>query len=201
MPRAEPRKRLPSADRRRQILDMAAQLFVARGFEAVTMGDIAAALETSRPTIYTYFTSTESLLDALLDERLQTLLERVDPLLAALNPSLHDQAPTHALEAIFRLLLSERETMALLHSGGGPTVQTRRHGFLNALGQRITLNPELRVTANRTLLLIITTLLESLAYRAMISEPVELDRLATDVALFIRAGTQGVLNHHEGHDA
>ena len=46
-------RRLSAPERRQQILDMAASLFVERGFESVTVADLAHELQTSRPTIYT----------------------------------------------------------------------------------------------------------------------------------------------------
>ena len=49
-------------------MQAAALLFVERGFEGVSMADIAQALGVSRPTVYTYFPSPESILDALLAE-------------------------------------------------------------------------------------------------------------------------------------
>ena len=74
-------RRLSAPERRQQILDMAASLFVERGFESVTVADLAHELQTSRPTIYSYFPSTEAILDELLGQRLSALLSRLDPLL------------------------------------------------------------------------------------------------------------------------
>ena len=50
----EPRRRLSAEVRREQILEVASQLFIERGFENVKMADIAEHLQTSRPNIYTY---------------------------------------------------------------------------------------------------------------------------------------------------
>ena len=193
---AEPRKRLPSADRRQQILRVAAELFVERGFEAVTMGDISAALGISRPTIYSYFPSTETLLDALLDERLHHLLGRLTPLLRSLRPPPNND-PVGPLADIFRLLLTERETLALLHSGGGPTVRARRHAFLGGLGAHLELHPDLPVRRDPDLLLIVTTLLESVAHRAATDPEIDARNLATTVARFVRGGAQEVAQRGE----
>lgn len=70
-------RRLSAENRREQILRSAEALFVERGFEGVSMADIALALGTSRPTVYTYFPSTEAILDALLAERLEQFPERI----------------------------------------------------------------------------------------------------------------------------
>lgn len=181
----EPRKRLSSADRRQQILTVGTQLFVERGYEAVTMGDIAAALGVSRPTIYSYFTSTEAVLDALLTERLDDLLGRLEPLLAG---SSAQSGQPNLIETVFCFLLEERETLALLHSGGGPSFRARRHAFLNALGTRIPLNPDLHVRRNPALLLILTTLLDSLAFRAATDPDIDREEVIHTLNAFVRCG-------------
>ncbi|EYB69282.1 TetR family transcriptional regulator [Deinococcus phoenicis] len=183
------RKRLPSADRRQQILDVSARLFVERGYEAVTMGEIARALGVSRPTIYSYFTSTEAVLDVLLQERLHDLLGRLEPLLsgARMRPAPGAEPPS-LIAAVFRFLLGECDTLALLHSGGGPTFQARRSAFLNDLGARLQLNPALQIRRNPALLLIVTTLLDSLAFRAATDPGVDTEQLVRSLDAFVRGG-------------
>lgn len=190
------RKRLPSADRRRQILEAGARLFVERGYEAVTMGDIAASLGISRPAIYSYFTSPESILDALLDERLHALLARLEPVLAAFRPGPDGgPAPAGGIETLFRLLLGECDTLALLHSGSGPGFRARRHAFLDEFGARLSLDPDLPVRRHAHLLLVVTTLLDGLAHRAATDPDVDPEHLARIVALFVRGGAREVAEH------
>lgn len=189
MPVPEHRRRLPSADRRQQILEVSARLFVERGYEAVTMGDIAAALGVSRPTIYSYFTSTEAVLDELLAGRLHDLLRRLEPLLRGLKPRPSpDTDQPHPIETVFQFLLEERETLALLHSGGGPTFRERRHAFLDQLGVRLQLDPDLHVRRNPALLLILTTLLDGLAFRAIADPRVDTAQLFRGLGAFVRGG-------------
>jgi AcrR family transcriptional regulator len=52
--------------RREQILDQAAKLFADRGFRAVTMDDIGAAVGISGPGVYRHFPGKEALLGAAL---------------------------------------------------------------------------------------------------------------------------------------
>ncbi|MEW6420999.1 MAG: helix-turn-helix domain-containing protein [Deinococcota bacterium] len=181
----EHRKRLPSADRRQQILDASAVLFIERGYEAVTMGDIAGTLGVSRPTIYSYFTSTEAILDALLTQRLDALLSRLEPLLGGLSAG---TGQPNLIETVFCFLLGEHETLALLHSGGGPIFRARRHAFLKELGTRLQLNPGLRVRLSPALLLILTTLLDSLAFRATTDPDVDREELIRALNAFVRGG-------------
>ncbi|MBB6099359.1 AcrR family transcriptional regulator [Deinobacterium chartae] len=195
MPPTDPRKRLPSADRRQQILEASARLFVERGFEAVTVGDIAITLGISRPTVYSYFPSTESILDALLDARLHTLLNRLEPLLASQPKLPPGSAAPNLIAPVFRFLLEERDTLTLLHSGGGPVFRARQHDFLREVARRLPLDPALPAHDHPHLLLIITTLLDSLAYRAANDPAIHPAELAHALSSFVRGGVRELLEH------
>ncbi len=51
--------------KRRQILEGARQVFLARGFEGASMGEIARAAGVSKGTLYVYFESKDDLFKAL----------------------------------------------------------------------------------------------------------------------------------------
>lgn len=192
MTEPESRRRLPSADRRQQILEVAARLFVQRGFEAVSMADLAAALGVSRPTVYSYFGSTLAVLEALLAERLQALWKHLAPLLAGARP--HAQF----FGTLFHFLLGERDTLSLLHCGGGPSFQARRQAFLAELGARIEPERQPGLSGLPDLLLIVTSLLDSLAFRAVSAEalegaPLDTERLAASLDTFVRGGVAALL--------
>ena len=55
-------------DTRRRLLAAARALFRARGVEDVSIGEIAAAADSSRATVYLYFSGKPPLLEALLEE-------------------------------------------------------------------------------------------------------------------------------------
>jgi AcrR family transcriptional regulator len=65
--RSRPRKRVikPPETRRAELLAAATRLFEERGFEAVTVADIAAAAGVAKGTFYLYFDSKEGLLDSI----------------------------------------------------------------------------------------------------------------------------------------
>lgn len=126
-----PPRRLSAEHRREQILQAAAELFVERGFEAVGMVEIAKALGTSRPTIYTYFSSTEQMLSELLTERLNQLPESIFPYLD------YPLTEKGRLRALFLALLREKELILLLGSGGGPLFRAQREAFFSALEGRL----------------------------------------------------------------
>ncbi len=68
------RKRIETAAR---ITDEALKLFVQRGFDAVTLDDIAAAAGISRRTVFHYFESKEELAFAWLDESTSAIVAAV----------------------------------------------------------------------------------------------------------------------------
>ncbi|MBO0610265.1 TetR/AcrR family transcriptional regulator [Myceligenerans salitolerans] len=69
--------------RRRQILDTAADLFAARGFHGVSVGDIGAAVGISGPALYKHFSGKEDILGQCLLHASERLLEGARALTAA----------------------------------------------------------------------------------------------------------------------
>lgn len=188
------RRRLPSADRRQQILDGGETLFTTRGFEAVSMGELASYLGVSRPTIYAYFTSTEAILTALLDARLAEFETRLAPFLANLRASTPSARPFGEL---FLLLVNEGALLTLLQSGGGPVFAQRRQAVLTELERRLETHfpPPQGVSRQPFLLACISQLLQGMATNAVNTRlsPAEIKQLAATLDRFVNAGLQGVL--------
>jgi len=69
-------KRMAPEDRRSQILDAAVQLIVASGHSGVSLEQVAAAAQISKPLIYKYFPKREDLLKALLEREFADLRGR-----------------------------------------------------------------------------------------------------------------------------
>jgi AcrR family transcriptional regulator len=75
---ARPRgTRLPRLARRRQLLDAAMEVFVARGYHAAAMDEIAERAGVSKPVLYQHFPGKQELYLALLDESVEQLVEAV----------------------------------------------------------------------------------------------------------------------------
>ncbi|MFK7603192.1 TetR/AcrR family transcriptional regulator [Deinococcus sp. SM5_A1] len=183
-----PARRLSAENRREQILEAASALFIERGFEAVGMNDIARELQTSRPTVYGYFTSTEDMLRALLAERLPAMWERLRPLLPTSG-----EFRAGTFSALFLALLHERELLLLLHSGGGPIFREQRADFLRQLQEWTT--PYRRAEARQPQTLhLITLLLEAAAVEAVRGEQSEAEAQAQGqiIGQFIAGGVAGL---------
>lgn len=78
-------------EKHRQILDGALQVFTARGFDAASMNDIAAAANVSKGTLYVYFEDKEHLFVALIQREREVQKRGA---IAALND---DSDPARAL--------------------------------------------------------------------------------------------------------
>jgi AcrR family transcriptional regulator len=72
--------------KRRQILEGARSIFLAQGFDAASMGDIAHAAKVSKGTLYVYFDSKEDLFQTIVQEECEAQAEQV----FALDSSDHD---------------------------------------------------------------------------------------------------------------
>lgn len=73
----QPRRRLPAARRRRQLIDVALETFARNGLEATTMDDIASAAGVTKPLLYQHFRSKRALFLELLGDVAQELLEEI----------------------------------------------------------------------------------------------------------------------------
>lgn len=98
--------------KRRQILEGARQVFLARGFDGASMGEIAKVAGVSKGTLYVYFDSKESLFAALTLEEKQGLAEVLFRLNAE-NPDV-------------RAVLSELGHTYLRHMGGAEHISSIR---------------------------------------------------------------------------
>jgi AcrR family transcriptional regulator len=83
-PDARPRgTRLPRMARRRQLLGAAQEVFVAQGYHAAAMDEIAERAGVSKPVLYQHFPGKLELYLALLDEHAEGLVQRVREALAS----------------------------------------------------------------------------------------------------------------------
>jgi AcrR family transcriptional regulator len=74
--------RLPRQERRTQLLDSALGVFVAQGYHAAAMDDIAERAGVSKPVLYQHFPGKRELYLALLEQQVDELADRVGQAMA-----------------------------------------------------------------------------------------------------------------------
>lgn len=102
------------AERERQIVRIAEEVFATRGYQAASMDDIAARVGLSKPMLYEYFGSKEGLLLACLERAKRELLESTAA--AATNASDPVQLLNDCLLAFFRFSDDHKQAWALLRN-------------------------------------------------------------------------------------
>jgi AcrR family transcriptional regulator len=107
--------RLPAAERRRQLLDSALEVFATRGFHGASMNDVAEAAGVTKPVLYQHFDSKRNLFVELLEDVGSTL----GTLIAEATASV--EAPREKVErgfaAYFRWIDANRAAFSLLFRG------------------------------------------------------------------------------------
>lgn len=92
--------RLPAAERREQLLDVALHVFAEHGYHDTSMNDVAEAAGVTKPVLYQHFDSKKALYQELVDQ-LGAQLEQA--LLAAVEQA---SGPRQQVEAGFRAYFS-----------------------------------------------------------------------------------------------
>ena len=94
------------AQRREQLIGIARELFGARGYDAVSIEEIASAAEVSKPVVYEHFGGKEGLYQLIVDREVTQLSEMLS---SQMRPGLH---PRDMLERIVLSLLDYIESNA-----------------------------------------------------------------------------------------
>lgn len=104
--------RLPRKQRRTQLLAAARQVFVASGYHAAAMDDIAEQAGVSKPVLYQHFPGKLELYLALLEEQAVELVERVR---AAMTSTSDNRLRVHnAMAAYFDFVDADGEAFRLI---------------------------------------------------------------------------------------
>ena len=104
--------RLPRRERRVQLLDAALEVFVAQGYHAAAMDDIAERAGVSKPVLYQHFPGKLELYLALLDSACDAVIDHCRQALA----STHDNKTrvAAAMAAFYAYVASERGAFRLV---------------------------------------------------------------------------------------
>jgi AcrR family transcriptional regulator len=104
--------RLPRSARRKQLLAAAQQVFVAQGYHAAAMDDIAERAGVSKPVLYQHFPGKLELYLALLDTHCDALVDRVRRAMAATTDN--KERVRGAMQAYFDFVDHESEAFRLV---------------------------------------------------------------------------------------
>jgi AcrR family transcriptional regulator len=133
-PRKNPR--LPRAERRQQLLEVARGVFAARGFEAATLEEIAEQSGVSRPIVYGHFGDKQSLFEAVVDAEIARVTVAVGDALA--TPGEPRELLERGLRAFFAYVQEHPEGHAVLTRDAPVHVSDAGLGvMLDALTARI----------------------------------------------------------------
>ena len=106
------RTRLPRAERERQVLGAARALFAERGYGAVTMDDVAAAVGVTKPLLYIYFGNKERLYLACMERAGEAMFATVGAAVSdADSPA---DALRRGLHAFFAFVDEDRDAWRVL---------------------------------------------------------------------------------------
>ena len=109
--------RLPAVRRRRQLLDVALEVFAQHGFHGTSMAEVAKAAGVTKPVLYQHFGSKRELYRQLLEDVGQRLLEEVQKATAAAGGP--RQQVAGGFDAYFRFVADHESAFRLLFGGDG----------------------------------------------------------------------------------
>lgn len=109
-------KRMPREERRRQLLDCALQVFVAKGYHSASMDDIAEVAAVSKPVLYQHFPGKHELFLDLLD----TYLGQLELMLTEALASTADnkERVTATMTAFYEFIARGDEAYRLIFTAG-----------------------------------------------------------------------------------
>jgi AcrR family transcriptional regulator len=109
-----PRGRMTAAERREQLITIARGAFAERGYDGVSVEEIASRAEVSKPVVYEHFGGKEGLYAVVVDREVQQLLGRMrEALTATSQRMLLEQATLTLLDYVeqssdgFRILVRD----------------------------------------------------------------------------------------------
>ena len=108
--------RLPAAQRRRQLLDVALAVFARDGFHETSMNDIAEAAGVTKPVLYQHFASKRALYRELLVEVGEQLQDEIAE--AATRAGTPHEQVRAGFGAYFRWVADRRDAFRVLFGGG-----------------------------------------------------------------------------------
>lgn len=191
-----PGVRLPAARRRRQLLDVALDVFATKAFHEASMDDVAEAAGVTKPVLYQHFSSKRELYLELLTDVGAQLMD------AVLHATSSAPGPRHQVEAgfaaYFHFVARQPSAFRLLFGGGrqagaefGEVAKRVEEAMAKAVARLINadLEDEHRLLLGHGVVGLAESTCRHWISHGMDPDP---DRLATRVADMTWAGLRGV---------
>jgi AcrR family transcriptional regulator len=124
--RRQPRQVVPRRIREQQMLEAASRLFTERGFDGVSMEEIADAVGVTKPMLYAYFDSKEGLFVACIERAAEPVLDVVRDAIDPSDPP--DEQLWSGLLAFFEFVHEHRDEWSIFFveaSGRGGAATAR----------------------------------------------------------------------------
>lgn len=188
--------RLPAEERRRQLLDVARDIFADRGFHSTSMDDVAEAAGVTKPVLYQHFPSKRALYVELLEDVGNQLLERLTG--ATDRASTGRQRVEEGFGAYFRFVDENRSAFRLLFGASvrnDPEFAAVADRFIDHATAVISTLIEIPVPEEHRLMLAnaLVGIAEATSRRSLTrGEGVDAGRLAAWIAEFAWFGLRGV---------
>lgn len=187
-------RRLPRAERRAQLIDVATAKFGERGFFPTSMDDIAEAAGITKPVLYQHFASKEDLYIAVIENIGSRIEERIDALQ-------HDNTTTRArveagISAFFDLLEDQPSTLQLFFGSEYITekvqreVETAVNKAAASVGRVISRKRNLEAHESAVIGRCFAASLQAAAKHASSASPEALAEIRATLATFFTAGLE-----------
>jgi AcrR family transcriptional regulator len=189
--------RLPAEQRRRQLLDVAGEVFAERGFAATTMDEVAQAAGVTKPVLYQHFSSKRDMFVELLDDMGAKLLGELAE--ATGRATSGRERVEEGFAAYFRFVDSHRPAFRVLFGASvrnDPEFATVAERVLNAATDVIATLIEIDGSDEQRRILAHALIgIAEATSRAALSDPdadIEVDELAQWVSELAWFGLRGV---------
>lgn len=117
----QPRVRMSGKQRREQLIGVARALFAEKGYESVSVEEIAANARVSKPVVYEHFGGKEGIYAVIVDREMQELLNRITTSLTGDHPR---QLLEQGAMALFGYIDDETEGFRILVRDSPVSVST-----------------------------------------------------------------------------
>lgn len=116
-------KRLPRAQRREQILQVATEVFAEKGYHPASMDDIANAAGVSKPVLYQHFESKTELFSTVMDTAIAELAHRMTVILNTVDS--REERVYSTFRGYFQFVAENRAAFIVLTRCSNETLETQ----------------------------------------------------------------------------